>query len=230
MAFRMHLLFTGGLLGTILFVVSACAYQGEVLQSEYFDLYQVEIFPERTLSFSAELHIRTINLLGQESRSTVKIHHSGGTVRYENLNVEPPEISIIDYQKRKEYQIFEKDHISFAKDIPRVRHLRAQREGLITREANPNIEVMHLPLGKMEVEGHPCEIILEVRTRKDLPTSIAQYTFLWEALDLDRQPLRVAYYSTADTLTVIDYRNIQPGTIDPTLLQLPEGYPSWSPF
>ena len=55
-------------------------------------------------------------------------------------------------------------------------------------------------------------------------------TYIWEALDLERQPIRVAYFTSRRILHVVEYRNIEEGPVDPALFQVPEGYLSFTPF
>ena len=86
----------------------------------------------------------------------------------------------------------------------------------------------------MDVEGYLCEIILMVRKqpgeRNGIKFFAIDYTFIWEAIDLKRQPLRVAYHQTNRILTVVDYKNIQVTDIDPSLLEVPDDYLSFTPF
>jgi len=183
-----------------------------------------------TRSFSAEQHITRIDWFGRANHSVATVYKSGPVIRYEQHHVDPPEISIFDYVQKKEYRVYEGDHIFFELDITDRVRLRAQREGLIPFVEDPNIEVKHLSLGRTVVEGHPSEIILQVRRLKREKRPLAEYTLLWEALDLDRQPIRIAYHQTARTLVVVEYRNLQPGPIDSALLRVPAGYLSFTPF
>lgn len=183
-----------------------------------------------TRSFSAEQHITRIDWFGQANHSTAKVYKSGPIIRYEQHRLNPPEISIFDYDQKKEYRIYEGDHIFFEVGIPDRIHAKAQREGLVPLVEDPNIEVERLLIGEAVVEEHPAEIILQIRKLKEKKRRRAEYTLLWEALDLDRQPIRIAYHQTAQTLVVVEYRNLKQDPIDPALLRIPEGYLNFTPF
>jgi hypothetical protein len=179
---------------------------------------------------SAKLQTILIDLNGHRSLSTVHIYRSGQSVRYEHTDSDPPEIWIMDFKEMKEYRIYAGDKIYFETPISNRLSFKAQREGLIPKEDYPELIETRIPLREDPIEGHPCDIVLLVRSIKDRKDLGTEYTLLWEARDLNRQPLRIAYYQPSSTLAVIDLLAVKAEPVDPTLLQPPSGYASMSPY
>ena len=177
---------------------------------------------------------RVINIFGQKSESRSKIYREGYKVRTESFDSSPPEISIFDYENEKEFRIQEGDHIYFEVEIVGNQINRAQREGLIPLQPNPRVRIQEIQIGEMEIDGHPCEIILLVQEEdfkiRGRDFTKYDYTLRFEALDLDRQPIRVAYNQTRRTLVIVDYQDINEGPIDPELFDVPEGFLSFTPY
>ena len=212
---------TLGTLVTALFLISAAAAEETTPAPP-----AAELFPDLT----ADLQMTLIDSKGHTSLSTVRIHRSGKSVRYEHTETDPPEVSIIDFDKMKEYRIYAGDKIYFESPISNRSSFKAQREGLIPAESNPNLVEKRVFLREDTLEGHPCEIILRIRSIKDQKEAGSDYTLLWEARDLNRQPLRVAYYQGNSTFSIVDLRNIRLGPVDPALLQPPAGFASMNPY
>jgi len=179
---------------------------------------------------SAKLQTTLIDLNGHRSLSTVHIYRSGQSVRYEHTDSDPPDVWIMDFKEMKEYRIYAGDKIYFETPISNRLSFKAQREGLIPKEDHPELIETRIPLREDRIEGHPCDIVLLIRSIKDRKDLGTDYTLLWEARDLNRQPLRIAYHQPSSTLAVIDLLAVQPGPIDPGLLQPPSGYASMSPY
>jgi hypothetical protein len=179
---------------------------------------------------SAKLQTTLIDPNGHRSLSTVHIFRSGQSVRYEHTDSDPPEVWIMDFKEMKEYRIYAGDKIYFETPISTRLSLKAQREGLIPKVVHPELIETRIPLREDPIEGHPCDIVLLVRSIKDRKDLGTDYTLLWEARDLDRQPLRIAYYEPSSTLAVIDLQAVQAGPVDPGLLQPPSGFASMSPY
>lgn len=215
-------------------MMTACAsFDGlEDAPEEVYELVELtEGLRDTDFDFSAVRINRTINVKGQETQSLVKLLRKGNIVRYDyTSSADRHESSIFDYDKSTEYRIFEGDHMFFELDLPDSVLERAQREGLIPLQADPKVNVTRLVLGEIVIEGHPSEIILQVRTLKGEPTHIAEYTLLIEALDLYRQPIRVAYNPTKRVLKVIEYRNALEAPIEPGQLEVPEDFANFTPF
>jgi len=179
---------------------------------------------------SAKLQTILIDPDGHRSVSTVHIVRSGQSVRYEHTDSDPPEIWIMDFKEMKEYRIYAGDKIYFETPISNRLSFKAQREGLIPKEEHPELIETRVLLREDRIEGHPCDIVLLIRSIKDRKDLGADYTLRWEARDLNRQPLRIAYHQPSSTLAVIDLLAVQPGPIDPGLLQPPSGFASMSPY
>lgn len=185
-----------------------------------------EVLPD----LSAKLQTTLIDLNGHRSLSTVQIYRSGKSVRYEHRDSDPPEIWIMDFKEMKEYRIYAGDKIYFETPISNRLLFKAQREGLIPNEDHPELIETRYLLREDRIEGHPCDIVLLIRSIKDRKDLGTDYTLLWEARDLNRQPLRIAYYQPSSTLAVIDLLAVQAGPVDPVLLQPPSGFASMSPY
>ena len=177
---------------------------------------------------SAELQITLIDRSGHSSTTKSHILRSGRVVRYEARETDPPEITIRDYNQSKEFRIYDNDKIYFETAIPVRGEVKAQRDGMFPWKEYEQIELKRIVLRTDTVEGHPCEIVLMLRSLKDQKASGIEYTLLWEATDLNRQPLRVAYHQT-NTLVITELRNIAPGPVDASLLKPPDGYSGMSP-
>lgn len=217
-------------------ITSACAsFDGLEEKTEEFDKNEIieltEGLRDTDFDFSADRINRTFNMKGQESQTLVKILRRGNIVRYDYADtIDRHEASIFEYEKIIEFRIFEGDHMFFELDLPDNVMERAQREGLVPLQADPKINVRRHVLGETEIEGHPSEIILIVRTLKGEPTYVAEYTFLIEALDLHRQPLRVAYNPTKRLIKVIEYRNALETPIPTEKFEVPEEFSNFTPF
>jgi len=179
---------------------------------------------------SADLLTTLFDQHGHSSVSEVYIYRSGTIVRYEHRLLDPPEISIIDYGKLKEFQIFDGDKIYFETPIADRLSNKAQRDGIIRMEENPNLVLKRILLKQDSIEGHPVDVILLIRTVKNRKEFGADYTLIWEARDMDRQPLRTAYYQTNDSLLVINFKNVKLQTLDPALLEPPPGFAAMNPY
>jgi hypothetical protein len=179
---------------------------------------------------TADLQSTLIDRYGHTSVTTVHIYRSGKLVRYEHRQTDPPEVWIMDYGQLKEYRIYAGDKIYFETPIADRLSYKAQREGLIESEENPDIVENRIVLREDTIEGHPCDIILLVRTIKGRRELGADYTLLWEARDLERQAIRVAYHQANNTLFILDLRGIKLEPVDPVLLQPPQGFAGMSPF
>jgi len=167
---------------------------------------------------------------GHASVSQVHIDRSSNIVRYEHRLVDPPEISIMDYDKLKEYRIYDGDKIYFETAITGRLENKVQREGILRLEANPIVVEQRVLIHQETLEGHPCDFIVLVRSIKDRKDIRPDFTWIWEATDLDRQPLRVAYYQTSGSLVVINYKEVKLGNVDPALLKPPSEYISMNPY
>jgi hypothetical protein len=179
---------------------------------------------------SADLLTTMFDQRGHASVSQVHIYRSGSIVRYEHRLLDPPEISIMDYGKLKEYRIYAGDKIYFETPVAdRLSH-KAQRDGILRLEENPMIIQKRILLKEDSIEGHPCDVILLIRTIKNRKEFGAEYTLLWEARDLDRQPLRTAYYQTNDSLVVLNFKDVKLESVDPTLMEPPPGFAEMNPY
>jgi hypothetical protein len=186
----------------------------------------VESLPDLT----ADLRITTIDRNGHAAVSAVHIYRSGEVIRYEHRAIDPPEVSIMDFGKLKEYRIYAGDKIYFETSISNRLSYKAQRERLIRSEAPPDLVEKRIILREDTVEGHPCDIVLLIRSVKDKKEFGTDYTLLWEARDLKRQPIRVAYHQPNFTFFIMDLRDVKLEPVDPALLQLPTGFISMNPY
>ena len=179
---------------------------------------------------SAKLQTVLIDRSGHRSLSTVKIYRVGRAIRYEHTETDPPEIWIMDYKQMREYRIYTADKIYFETPISSRLSFKAQREGLIPMEKRPDLIESRILLREDTIDGHSCDLVLLVRSIKGRTDLGSDYTLLWEAPDLNGQPLRVAYYQPNSTLAVIDLQDVQVGQVDLVLLQPPSGFVSMSPY
>lgn len=179
---------------------------------------------------TAKLRTTLIGPDGHQSQSSVHIYRSGQSVRYEHTASDPPETWIMDFKEMKEYRIYAGDRIYFETQISNRLSFKAQREGLIPKEEHPDLIEKRILLREDRIEGHACDIVLLIRSIKDRKEFGKDYTLLWEARDLNRQPLRIAYYEPNSTLAVIDLLAVQSEPVDPELLKPPTGFTSMSPY
>ena len=191
---------------------------------------QPEPLPDPLPDMTADLRTTLIDLKGHTSISKVKIYRTGNIVRFEHNDLDPPEVSIMNYEENKDYRIYHKDEIYFETDISNRMVAKAQRDGLIPLQRIKGLEKKKIFLREAIVDGHPCDIILRIRYAKDRRELGTEYTLLWEARDLDRQPIRVAYYQVNLALALVEYTNIKLTPIDLDLVQPPPDYMSLSPF
>lgn len=184
------------------------------------------------VTMTADRYTKLINHFGQTTTSVVKVFRDGYKVRTETVDATPPELYIFDHAAKTEYELHAADHIFFQTTIPEASYFRAQREGLIPWVEDPKAETTRSILGKAQVDGHPCEIVFQVRKFdfKDMKMIGYEYTLSWEALDLGRQPVRVAYALSHQVEAVVDYKNIKTGPIDPSLFKVPDDFLSFTPY
>jgi hypothetical protein len=223
----------GALMGIVLLALVGCATTKEAAPPEPENKETViEPPPKPFVSMVADQTTRLINLRGQETDQSVHIYRDGYKVRTETINTTPPELYIFDHSEKVEYQLHEADKIYFQINLPLQAQIRAQREGLIPWEKDPRAETTREVLGKATIDGHPCEIIFTVRKFdfKEQKMIGYEYTLSWEALDLERQPIRVAYAQSKQVLAVVDYSNIKTDPIDPALFKVPDDYLSFTPY
>ena len=179
---------------------------------------------------SADLQITAIDRNGHVSVTTAHIYRSGKLVRYEHRQVDPTEIFIMDFEKLKEYRIYAGDKIYFETTFSNRLARKAEREGLIPMEENPDILQSRIVLREDTIDGHPSDIVLLIRSVKNRKEVGSDYTLLWEARDLNRQPLRIAYHQNNYMLTIVDLRNVKFEPVDAALLKPPPGFVSMSPY
>ena len=180
--------------------------------------------------FSGELKTTLIDRSGHSSTATFNIYRTGMSIRYEQRDVDPPEVMIKDFSRLKEFRIFPNDQIYFETTMPLRLYNKAQREGLIPMEHRPELITKRVFLGKGVIDGHPIEMILLIRSIKDRDDLAPDYTFIWEALDLQRQAIRVVYYRANLTLHIMNLQNVLIAPIDPNLTKPPAEFISMSPF
>jgi len=186
----------------------------------------VETLPD----LSADLQSTLIDRSGHTAVTTVHIYRSGKMVRYEHTRTDPPEIWIMDYGDLKEYRIYAGDKIYFETPIAQRLSYKAQREGLIPPEARPEVVERRIYLKDDTLDGHPCDMVLLIRSIKGRKDFGADYTLVWEARDLDNQWIRVAYHQANFTLFIQDLRSVKLEPVKPELLHPPDGFAEMSPY
>ena len=185
---------------------------------------------EPVIAFTAERRIKQTDRLGRSNETKGQIYSHGQKVRFEWNDAGKHEVALYDYKESKEYRLYKDDRIYFESELSNKMFYRARREGLIQAEEDPAVKVTRLFLGETVWDGRPCEITLKVRTIKRNGRPLSDYTLLWEALDLDRHVVRVAYYRTARMFIIIEYRDAKQAPTDPTLFELPEDYLNFTPY
>lgn len=181
------------------------------------------------ISLIAQVENHLIDRVGHISKSSVRIYRRGNTVRTENHTSIPVEISIVDYDRLWEYRIYDSDGIFFQQQVSESVYGRAWREGIVDARFQ-SVEETKLVLGEDVFDGHPTEIILRIRSFKDRIDGPKEYTLVWEAKDLDRLPVRVAYHQSNNAVAVVEYRDIRFEGFDDTLLRVPGDYLNMSPY
>ena len=219
-AFRIPKTMTGIALASMLFVAVAAAEEPPVSPPV------VEPFPD----LSADIQFTAIDRNGHTSVTTAHIYRSGKLIRYEYRQADPIEVVIMDFGTLKEYRIYAEDKIYFETSFASRLSRKAQQEGLIRLEENPDIIQNRIVLREDSLEGHPSDIVLLIRTVKDRKEFGTEYTLRWEARDLRGQPLRVAYHRDNLALAIVDFQNLKLGPVDPALFQPPPGFVSMTPF
>jgi hypothetical protein len=217
-----------------LLMISGCApFEEEILPTVEETATDIPL-PDPFVSMSAIRNNKSINLFGQVAEARSKIFRNGYKVRSESIDTVPPVLTISDYEENKEYRLHEGDHIYFEMEISDNILTKAQRDGLIPIRPNPTVESWRISLGERSVNGHPVEIVLVTEMRKVEIRGIQfkkfDYTLRFEALDLGRQPVRIAYNQTDRILVVLDYEDIQREEIKPELLEIPDSYLSFTPY
>jgi hypothetical protein len=214
---------TQTILGTVLavFLVSAVAPAVEPPAAP-----AVKQLPD----LSADVVTTMFDQRGHASVSQAHIYRSGNIVRYERRLLDPPEISIMDYGKLKEYRIFEDDKIYFESQInDRLSH-KAQQDGILRMPEYPNLIQTRILLKEDSIEGHPCDLVLLILTIRNRKEFGAEYSWRWEARDIDGQSLRTAYYQNKDTLVVLNFSDVKLGSVDPALLEPPAAFTAMNPY
>ncbi len=185
-----------------------------------------EAFPD----LSADLVTTLIDRNGHRAETTQRIFRTGRIIRYENRRADPVEVSIFDFETLKEFRIFKSDQIYFETPIAHRVSMKVQREGLIPKQEIPGLTTRRIVLREDQIEGHPCEIVLLIREMKERKNVRPDYTLVWEAKDLSRQSLRVAYHQANFAQVVIRLQNIEVRAIDPELVKPPADFINMSPF
>lgn len=223
---------TAAFLGIALLGVGGCASMEDIAPEPEKTEEAFEPPPKPFVTMAADRTTKLINPRGQVTAQTVHIYRDGYKVRTETIHSNPPELYIFHHSEKKEYELHEADKIYFEITLPEQAHFRAQREGLIPWEKDPRAETTRNVLGEAKIDGHPCEIIFMVRKFdfKERHLVGYEYTILWEALDLERQPIRVAYNQSRQILAVVEYSNIKTDAIDPKLFEVPDDYLSFTPY
>ena len=191
---------------------------------------QPEPLPDPFPDMTANVRTTLLDPKGHSSTTIVKVYRTGNIVRYEHNDIDPPEVSIMNYEENKDYRIYDKDEMYFETDISVRIIAKAQRNGLIPLQGIKGLTKETIFLREALVDGHPCDIVLRIRYAKDRRELGTEYTLVWEARDMKRQPIRVAYYQINLSLVIVEYSDIKLTPIDPDLIKPPPEYMSLSPF
>ncbi len=181
-------------------------------------------------SLVAELTTVLIDRAGHTSQSTARLFRLGNKVRIESHRTNPIEVAVYDYDILKQFRIYEDDRMFFENQIPESVYARALREGLVSAADGLEIEYERIPLRSDMFDGHPTQIVLQLRWVKGKRDGGVDYTLLWEAEDLNRIPLRIAYHLPNYGLRIVEYHSVRIEPVDETLMKTPRGFVSMSPY
>ena len=179
---------------------------------------------EPVIGISAERYTKVIELGKRSSETRAQIDKHEMKAKIARNDILPPELTLFDYENKMEYRLYEGDHIYFEVILQDTLFYKARREGLIPAEEREGVDVTRISLGKTVWDNHPCEIILKIRTAKRQDNLISDYTLIWEALDLEQMPVKVAYYRTNRVLVIVEYLNAHQQTFDPSYFEVPKGF------
>ncbi len=159
-----------------------------------------------------------------------KVMKAGPLVRYESRE-KSEEVEIYDFARRRLIRLILAQRLAFESLIPPRFLAKAQRESLVSVEPQPDLVVQRIRLGEATIEGHPCDIVLVVKSLAGRKGRRApkEYTLIWEARDLG-VPVRVSYSQADFSVVLVEYRNLRPATLDPSVFQPPADFLQASPF
>jgi hypothetical protein len=233
------ILFIGGFGLSLLMTYPSIALNQNSLSSTPPDSNQDRLpGPAGLTGMKADRRIILQDRFGRLSSSERKLYRAGMQVRMEPLKPGLHEdIYIYDYAKLKQYRVIPSDKVYFESNLGRSEVAEAQRDGLIPVEKYSDILVEKENLAETTFDEHPCRLMLQVRSllapkgSKEAKKRLAvDYTLLWEATDLNNQPVRIVYTSPDFITKIIEYRNARIEQMDASLFQPPKDYPRLSPF
>lgn len=183
-----------------------------------------------TLGLVADLHTIIVDKTGKESASEARIHMLGKRLRFESKGSSKGEVNIYDFDILRELRVVSQDRIFFERKIPRSFLIKAERDGLY-RPDNPNITIDKIRLKEDRVDNHPTLLYLVVRSLKTGEKTVAKdYSMVWEATDLNNNPVRIVYPMPDFSTVIVEYRNATIEKLDPSLFLPPPDFLNLSPF
>jgi hypothetical protein len=149
------------------------------------------------------------------------------------VRMEPPETgdprfapeTLYDYDERFSYRNLADDVITFAYRISLTERVLAQVEGFMTTP--PEEAVYRLEVNpEVTFDGHPCTLVLTGFPAPD--GRIHALRWVWEARDLDGQPVKVVFPRGDGRIEIVEFRDATAAPFDPALVSVPEGRPVMS--
>jgi hypothetical protein len=183
--------------------------------------------PPRFLS--ARVRIRELTEAGTETHA-FQVQKFGNRVRMEPDRPGDPRFTpetLYDYDKRESYRLLADDRITFSYVIPLRDRVLAQIEGLMTTP--PEEPVYRLEVNPdVTFDGHPCTLVLA-----GFPSPLGRIhalRWVWEARDLDGQPVKVVFPQGDGSVLIVEYLDASGAPFDPARVQPPPDRPVMSGF
>jgi hypothetical protein len=146
------------------------------------------------------------------------------------VRMQPPETgdprfrpeTLYDYDQRVSYRNLSEDVITFAYRISIKERVLAQIEGFMTTP--PEEPVYRLEVNPdVTFDGHPCTLVLAGFPAPD--GRIHALRWVWEARDLDGQPVKVVFPRGDGSIEIVEYLDATTAPFDPALVSVPAGRP-----
>jgi hypothetical protein len=135
--------------------------------------------------------------------------------------------TLFDYDRRESYRNLAGDKITFSYRIGARDRVLAQVEGLMTTPADEPVYRLEIN-PDLDFDGHPCTLVLA-----GFPSPIGRIhalRWVWEARDLDGQPVKVVFPQGDGSILIVEYRDASGAPFDPALVSVPADRPVMSGF
>lgn len=176
-----------------------------------------------------QARVVVILLAGDEmTRRTFAYRKLGNKVRMEPAESGDPRFApetLYDYDQRLSYRNLVDDQITFAYRLSLQERVLAQAEGFMSTPAEEPMYRLEVN-PKVTFDGHPCTLVLTGFPSPD--GRIHALRWVWEALDMDRQPVKVVFPRGDGTIEIVEFLDATAAPFDPALVSVPAGWPVMS--